>query len=368
MKEVIKKITIILVLMMIIINSSLLLIISNAIDVIEEIINEAKINPLCEINLEKYVKYNIGSSKECNINISTINDSENIQKSEETSTENQLMMADDISMDVKAQVGDRILSNDDTVYEGQIIKYQITITNNTDENIDEIKLIGQIPEGTVYGILDIGNYIEEAYDYIKDENKKEYEFSITSLKPGETRTEFYEVLVNNLLSNEIEKNISNSITMEVKGEKLYNNTIRSQIKKAELSVFLKSYIGRDENNSFHYFAYIRNLTDSPIENVTLCSTNFEKEMKLVEASYAESDDGIQLGNPIGEMKDGKYIANIDRIEPHEEKVIRLKVKLSDFEDNINEYSLRMALKYLNKKKILMILMKIEEQLILSMLQ
>ena len=104
---------------MIIINSSLLLIISNAIDVIEEIINEAKINPLCEINLEKYVKYNIGSSKECNINISTINDSENIQKSEETSTENQLMMADDISMDVKAQVGDRILSNDDTVYEGK---------------------------------------------------------------------------------------------------------------------------------------------------------------------------------------------------------------------------------------------------------
>lgn len=297
------------------------------------------------------------SSKKYNIDISTINKIGTIkaissQISEETSNENSLITVDDISMDVKAQVGDRVLSDGDAVYEGQIIKYQVTITNTTNRNIDGIKLTGQIPEGTVYGTLNIGNYIENAYDYIKDENKKEYEFSITSLKPGETRTEFYEVLVNNLSSNEIEKDISNSIVTEVNNELLYNNTIRNQIKKAELSVFLKSYIGRDENNSFHYFIYVRNLTNQAMENVTLYSTDFKKEMNLVEACYAESDDGIQHGDSIGEIKDGKYVANIDRIEPNEEKIIWLKVKLSNFEDNINEYDLRMALKAYEQEKII----------------
>ena len=57
MKELMRKTIVILVLMMILINSSLLLIISNAVDAIEEIIDESKINPLYEINLEKYVNY-----------------------------------------------------------------------------------------------------------------------------------------------------------------------------------------------------------------------------------------------------------------------------------------------------------------------
>lgn len=73
MKKLMKKINVILVLMMMLINSSLLLIISNAVDAIEEIIDEAKINPLYEINLEKYVNYGTedGTGTVVQINLKT---------------------------------------------------------------------------------------------------------------------------------------------------------------------------------------------------------------------------------------------------------------------------------------------------------
>lgn len=59
MKESIKKIFSILVLFIMIINSSFLTVISTAIDAIENLIDESKINPIIDINLEKYVNYNI---------------------------------------------------------------------------------------------------------------------------------------------------------------------------------------------------------------------------------------------------------------------------------------------------------------------
>ena len=61
MKEFIRKTIVILVAMLMLINSSLLSIISIAIDDSrqEESVDETKINPLYEINLEKYVNYKI---------------------------------------------------------------------------------------------------------------------------------------------------------------------------------------------------------------------------------------------------------------------------------------------------------------------
>ena len=59
MKEILKKIIAVFILMMILLNSSLLLVISTAVDEIDRIIDESKINPLYEISLDKYVNHNI---------------------------------------------------------------------------------------------------------------------------------------------------------------------------------------------------------------------------------------------------------------------------------------------------------------------
>ena len=56
MKEIVKKIISFLVIAMLVLNSSTFIIISRAIDKIENLIDENKINGNYEMNLEKYVK------------------------------------------------------------------------------------------------------------------------------------------------------------------------------------------------------------------------------------------------------------------------------------------------------------------------
>ncbi len=63
MRELIRKIIVALILIIVMMNSQLLLIISQANEVIEEIMEESKINPLYEINIEKYVNYNTQNEK-----------------------------------------------------------------------------------------------------------------------------------------------------------------------------------------------------------------------------------------------------------------------------------------------------------------
>ena len=62
MKEVTKKIISILAIMLMLINSSLMLVISVAVDAVQNIIDESKINAIYELNLEKYVNYKVGDT------------------------------------------------------------------------------------------------------------------------------------------------------------------------------------------------------------------------------------------------------------------------------------------------------------------
>lgn len=61
MKEFAKKVIVVLVLLVMLINSQLLLVISSAVEAVENIIDESKVNSVYEITLEKYVNYSTDS-------------------------------------------------------------------------------------------------------------------------------------------------------------------------------------------------------------------------------------------------------------------------------------------------------------------
>ena len=58
---------------------------------------------------------------------------------------------DGLDIKVTPVKGDTELKDGDTVYEGEFIKYNVEITNTTSNPIENVKVIGTIPEGTVYG-------------------------------------------------------------------------------------------------------------------------------------------------------------------------------------------------------------------------
>lgn len=66
MKEIVKKVISFLVIAMLVLNSSTFIIISRAIDKIENLIDENEINGNYEMNLEKYVNYELNDVENTN--------------------------------------------------------------------------------------------------------------------------------------------------------------------------------------------------------------------------------------------------------------------------------------------------------------
>ena len=247
---------------------------------------------------------------------------------------------DDIELNVKAYVGSKEISNGDVVYEEQIIKYEINVINKTNERLNGISVLGKVPDGTVYGSVDIGTYWEGKYDYVKDEELKEYNLEINSLEANQSLTKFYEVIVNDLDDNEKVKDIINEVEVKSKDKVICSKEIKNTVKNAEMVSYLKSYIGRDEKNSLHYWLYVKNLSDKTLKNVKVETDEFPKELifKKSELTNMASTDNF------GSFKDNKYTAEIESINPGEYVCIRILVNVGNFDDNINEFEEKLSFK------------------------
>ena len=146
---------------------------------------------------------------------------------------------DGLKVEVVPVRGDTTLKDGDTVYEGEFIKYNIKVTNTSDKQIDNVKVVGTIPEGTVYGELeaDYENTFGK-YEYSFDENIKEKTIQIGSLGAGEISTNFYEVKINDLGDGEEEKETLSNIKVFVGDAEITNYQIKNIIKSADVQVFL----------------------------------------------------------------------------------------------------------------------------------
>lgn len=144
-----------------------------------------------------------------------------------------------LTLEVIPVRGDTVLKDEDTVYEGEFIKYNIKVTNTSDKQIDNIKVVGSIPEGTTYAELeaDYYNYAGK-YEYNYNNTVKEKIIEIGSLEAGKSISKFYEVQVNSLEEGENEKATETTIQTYVENNQISNYSISNIIKKAEVQVFL----------------------------------------------------------------------------------------------------------------------------------
>lgn len=85
------------------------------------------------------------------------------------------------------------------------------------------------------------------------------------METNETKTDFYEVIVN----ENVEK-IESEITIN-KNKKI---VLSNKVEKPELNVELKSYIGRASKNQFCYFIYVTNATNRELKNIDIQTDEF----------------------------------------------------------------------------------------------
>ena len=254
-----------------------------------------------------------------------------------------------IEVTLQAQVGNRVLNDGDSVYEKQVIKYTVTAKNTLGKNVSGINIVGKVPEGTTFATVDIGTYDEENYEYIKDGSVTEYVVPITELAASQTKTEYYEVVVNDL-NAETEKSIQNTINTKINNYQYSTQTISNTIKKAELNVQLISYIGRAEKSEFCYHIYVTNMTSEALTNIDVATTEFPSVMKIktsedgkISAKYLDSEiTEISDFEYEDKFEDNKYKAKIKNIDAGKTIAIEIKVLVGNFEYGINEYELSMV--------------------------
>ena len=247
-----------------------------------------------------------------------------------------------IELEVYAQVGDKRLENGDSIHTSEIIKYVVSVTNTTDTTMNNVQINCQVPENTVYATVDIGTYLEEAYDYIENPDLKEYGFVAETLEPGQTKTGFYEVVVKDIEDGVNEKQISNTVSASIGDIEYASETLENTLVKSNLDVYLKSYISRDMKNGFSYYLDVTNLTNETINNVKVESTEFQKEMNVLDAFYY-TDNELML-QKFGSYENGNLEGIIPSIEPNETITIEIVVEAYNFEDNVNEVPLILSVK------------------------
>ena len=245
-----------------------------------------------------------------------------------------------IELEVYAQVGDKRINNGDSIHTSEIIKYVVSVKNTTDTTMNGVVINCQIPENTVYATVNIGTYFEEAYEYVEDQDLKEYTLFANVLEPGETRTGFYEVVVKDLEEGINEKDISNTVSVSINDEIYDSITLENKLIRSDLEVYLKSYIGRDQQNSFFYYLDITNLSSRVIDNVKIESTEFQKEINVLNAYYYTFDE--LLNQKFGTFENGKLEGTISSIDPGETITIVIETLAYNFEDNVSEVPLEMS--------------------------
>lgn len=321
------------------------LILKNDIESKEETITTTYSNETISGN--KYVKEE-KNTNEIKVNIAAVKtevknqeESKLDEETKVTPTKTSTIQSEDIELNSYAQIGKKKISNGDSIHDTEIIKYVVEIKNTTDTQMKNININCQIPEGTQYATINRGTYYEENYTYEKDPSRKEYTFTAETLNPGETKTGFYEVVVDELAEGIEEKTISNKIVAVSGEQEIKNVTLENKIVKAKLKVDLKSYIGRDSKNSFYYFLDITNTSNEDLKNIELTSNELQKEMNIIESKYYEDTESPELED-FGKFENNILSGLISGISAGQTRSISIKVKTQNFDENVNEVPISMS--------------------------
>ena len=244
-----------------------------------------------KLNLIYTNKYTLdGSAKEGNVEIplqiksytAEENPIEEMMQNVNLSTQATIQnIADSLKLEVTPVKGDTTLKDGDIVYEGEFIKYNIKVTNISDTAVEGVKVIASIPEGVTYGELEADYYQSfGTYEYHFDENVKEKEIEIEELEGGKTFNTFYEIKVNDLNEQELEKQIATTIKVLCGDKTGSEYNITNVIKSAEAKVYVSAMLANTKD------VWNYHVTIAGDQNVTL---TFEVPAEF-ELTYIAEDD------------------------------------------------------------------------------
>ncbi len=303
---------------------------------------------------------------------------------------------------LNATIGGQEVKDDTVVKNGEVIKYTVKVSNTGSEDVENINLIGKIPEGTKL-VEPVANYEYAGASYYEEIDTDMYKGVIEKLPVGETVNLEYELRIDKDVENNTE--IINNVETKYLDVIQKSNEIKCKTELGNIRVSVKRVtdgaVDLYELGTVEYYAIIENISDVEQKDVkirTNMSNNIKPErVQLVTGlEKAEvSDDDLFNGNNIipdveikeplskavnseileyaeemnignlkpGEIKVLDYNMVIGKIKEEQTGEIRFSVKAVDSQ---KEYRANLWKDYINNFKISMeMTANIEEKYIKS---
>ena len=235
----------------------------------------------------------------------------------------------------------KVLTTEDSIYERQILKYTVVVKNISNTEITDINIKGRAVNANLYTWDYITRYDYSGYEeyttkqmkeFTKDE--KEYiEFNVQSLKPGESKTFEYEVIVDSLEENADNTEVYGVITLlGTNIEEKTVETIKNKIAESKIELRVEKNgtesLNLDENftnTGFSFAIYVKNISGEDLKDVNL-------------NVYIPSSLDINLETASNIMTRKKWKIESEKVGTNTKLTLMMNNFSKDFEDTIYFYT------------------------------
>ena len=246
----------------------------------------------------------------------------------------------------------------ETVKTGEVIKYKVEVSNTGTEDIQNVEVKAQIPEGTTL-VVPEPNYEYTGAGYYEELQDRTFLGKIENLKVGSTESVEYEVRVN--LDTTEGTKITQKAEVKYKEAIQETNEITKNVEEGNLRITVKKVTNRDtalyESGAVQYFAIIENISDETQENVTVKTnksnileverlsliTGLEHNSvsddelfspaEISKAQNVDKQEEIETTEIETEEIEYKDEINIGTLNPNESKVLSYNMLINNVEDN-----------------------------------
>ena len=294
--------------------------------VVDEMEKEEVIKLNVPVTVPENLKYNkkgsFSSVVTCDYQGNTESNTSNIvlatktgmaESSEERTVTNETKTG--LNTQISATVGNDSLSENDNIYEGETIKYKVTITNNTGKDYTNVTVKANQKNGYVWNLVEkevtnpyYNTTLKEHFYEVSNSNEITLG-TIASLKNGESKTYEYEAsvyMLNNEKINGTETQGTITVVSEDKGLNETVSTIKNNIKSAELQVSIingsSNEIKLSNGGTVKSRLVIKNLTNETLKDMDV-KVAFSKNLKP-DANITESIEDKVTFKGIETSKEG----------------------------------------------------------------
>lgn len=245
---------------------------------------------------------------------------------------------------VNANIGGETINDNQKVKNGEVISYNIKVSNTGSEDMNDIFVSAKIPEGTtlVEPNDNTEGEPEERYEYnvlpyYREVNAEKFEGKISFLKVGEEKTVTFEVRVNS--NTEEGKEIIANAEIKYGDVTKQSNMFKAIAEKGSIRVSVKR--GTDRTiplypaGTVYYHAIVENPSGEKQENVKV-KANFSESVEIQKLVLISGVEKFAENLDYGELK-ATEIENQDEInmgsfEPGEIKAIQYIMKANKTEN------------------------------------